>query len=284
MDKQPLKKRRLAAATLSYKDEMESELNKTLPKRGLGSRHVQPVPFTEESTSSEPAPIPTLPITKRGLGSCPAQSALRSEEVAAPVEVQPSTPSFDGPSNYGSRGVYPEGYDYGERYGGRLFTRFNSSLVDDEEADARVEWLYQGQRQASRVPPYEGPYTHPFPSARGGGLRASFDDRQRESQAIPAFDHIEKVMERMERHLAASTSASMASSAQHHALPGQGKFHSFHYSLNCLKLLVLRIFFHRVWGFTPLSTLMESVWTAMLVACPIWFRLEASSVSPSVCL
>jgi hypothetical protein len=46
-------------------------------------------------------------------------------------------------------------------------------------------------------------------------------------------------MERMERHLAASTSAPVAMSAQHNALPGQGKFHFFHYYLNCLKFIVL---------------------------------------------
>jgi hypothetical protein len=157
MDEQPSKKRRLAAMTLSYKDDMVTELNKSLPhdhrepKHGLGSHHVQSAPLTEEST--EPMPIP-------------AQSAPPSEKVVTPVEVQPSSaPSFDGPSNYGSRGVYPEGYDYGERYGGRLSTRFNSTLVDDEETDARVEWLYQASRQALRVPPYGGPYKHLFPSA-----------------------------------------------------------------------------------------------------------------------
>jgi hypothetical protein len=225
MDEQPSKRRRLAETTLAYKDDMVEELNKTLPhdrhkpKRGSGSHHVHSAPFTEES--KEPAPIP-------------APSALPSVKVIAPVENQLSkAPSFDGPSNYGSRGVYPEGYDYGECYGGRQSTRYNSSLLDDEEADARVKWLYQSQRQASRMPAYGGPYQHPFPSARGGGLRASFDDRQRESQAISALDRIEKVMERMERQLAASTSASLASSAQHHTLPGLGKFHSFHYSLNC---------------------------------------------------
>jgi hypothetical protein len=110
MDEQPSKKRRLAETTLSYKDDMVEELNKTLPhdrhkpKRGSGSHHVQSAPHTEES--EEPAPIP-------------AQSAPPSVKVVDPVEVQPSSaPSFDGPSNYGSRGVYPEGYDYGERYGG----------------------------------------------------------------------------------------------------------------------------------------------------------------------
>jgi hypothetical protein len=221
MDEQPSKRRRLAETTLSYKDDMVEELNKTLPhdrhkpKCGLGSHHVQPAPLTEESQELAPIPAPSAPP---------------SVKVVAPVEKQPSkAPSFIGPSNYGSRGVYTEGYDYG----GRQSTRYNSLLVDDEEADARVKWLYQTQRQASRMPAYGGPFQHPFPSARGGGLCASFDDRQRESQAIPALDRIEKVMERMERQLAASTSASMASSAQHHALPGLGKFHSFHYSLNC---------------------------------------------------
>jgi hypothetical protein len=88
MDKQPSKKRRLAAMTLSYKDNMESELNKTLPnnrhepKRWSGSHHVQSAPLTEEFL--EPAPIPTLPIAKRGFGSCPAQSAPPSEKLVAP--------------------------------------------------------------------------------------------------------------------------------------------------------------------------------------------------------
>jgi hypothetical protein len=193
-------------ATLSYKDNVVSELNKALPhdrykpKHGSGSHPVQPAPLTEEFVPSEPAPIPTLPIAKHGFGSRPAQSAPPSEEVVSPVKVQPtSAPSFDGPSNYGLRGVYPEGDDYGARYGGRLSTRFNSSLVDDEEADARVEWLYQGQRQASRLPPYGGPYTHPFPSAQGGGLRASFDDRQRESQAIPALNLIQRIKQKQNR-------------------------------------------------------------------------------------
>jgi hypothetical protein len=204
---------------------MVEELNKTLPhdrhrpKRGSGSHHVHSAPLTEES--KEPAPIP-------------APSAPPSVKVVAPVINNPTkAPSYDRPSNYGSRGGYPKGYDYGERYGGRQSTRFNLSLVDDEEADARVEWLYQSQRQALWMPAYGDPYQHPFPSTGGGGLRVSFDDQQRESQAIPALDRIEKVMERMERQLAASTSASMASSTQHHALPGLGKFRSFHYSLNC---------------------------------------------------
>jgi hypothetical protein len=121
MDKQPSKRRRLAATTLLYKDEMESELNRTLPKRESGSHPpVQSAPLTEEIVATESEPIQTLPVAKRGFGARPAQSAPLTEEVVAPVEVQPtSAPTFDESSNLDSRGVYPEGYDYGARYGGR---------------------------------------------------------------------------------------------------------------------------------------------------------------------
>lgn len=136
VERQPSKKRR-HAATLSYKDDMERELNRTIrPKRGSGS-YVQPTPLT--TPFSEPAPITT-------------QSASPLVEIATPVEGAPTAePSFDGPSTSDQRGVYPEGYKHGERYGGRLPTRFNSSAVDDEEAAARAEWLYQRQWPSSVV-------------------------------------------------------------------------------------------------------------------------------------
>jgi hypothetical protein len=258
-ERQPSKKRRIAATTLSYKDDMEEELNKTLcPKRGSGS-HIQPAPLT--TPLSEPVPIPS-------------QSAPPSEEVDTPVGGAPITePSFDGPSTSDPRGVYPEGYEHGERYGGRLTTRYNSSAVDDEEAAARAEWLYQSQRQASRMATYGGPYNHPLPSARGSGLRASFDGRERESQSFPALDRIEGIMERIERHLAASTFAPVASPAHHHTLPGQGKFHSFHYYLNYLKFLVLRSF-PWILGIYPSLHTDGKRWAATLVACPSWFRFR----------
>jgi hypothetical protein len=101
MDEQPSKRRQLSKTTVSDKDDMVEELNKTLPhdrhkpKRGLGFHHVQPAPLTEES--QEPAPIP-------------APSAPPSVKLVPTVKKQPSKgPSFDGPSNYGSRGVYPRG-------------------------------------------------------------------------------------------------------------------------------------------------------------------------------
>jgi hypothetical protein len=77
-------KQRLAKDTLSSKEDMESELNKKLPK-----------------------PNSRVPV----------QSAPLTEEGFAPVEVQPSSaPTFDGTSNVESSGFYPEmGYDYGMR-------------------------------------------------------------------------------------------------------------------------------------------------------------------------
>jgi hypothetical protein len=197
MDKQPSKKRRLAADTLLSSQDMESALNKSLPKRGSGSRPaVQSAPFTEEAV--------------------------------APVEVQPTTvPTVDGASNAESQGVNPEGYDHGVRYGGHQATSFNSSLVDDNEAEARTEWRYHRHCQSAQPAAYAGPYTTAYPSAQSSRFRASFDDSQRESQASPSLDRIEAIMVRMERHQAAATTASTASLAQLHTLLSQGKFHSY---------------------------------------------------------
>jgi hypothetical protein len=131
MNKQPSKKRRLVADTLSSSQDMESELNRTLPKCGYKSRPVQTTPLTEEAV--------------------------------APVEVQPTAvPTFDGTSNVESQGVYPDGYDYGVRYGGHQTNRFNKSLVNNDEADARAEWRYQRHRQSAQPAVYAAPYTTSF--------------------------------------------------------------------------------------------------------------------------
>jgi hypothetical protein len=197
MDKQPSKKRRLAADTLSSSQDMESELNKTLPN------------------------------AKHGCGSHPVQSTPLTEEVITPVEVQPTAVlTFDGTSNVGSQGVYPDGYDYGALYSGHQTTRFNSTLVAHDEADAQAKWRYQRHCQTAQSAVYVGPYTTSYPSTRSSRFRASFDDPQRESQASPALDRIKAIMGRMERHQAAATSALTASSAQLNALFSQGKFHS----------------------------------------------------------
>jgi hypothetical protein len=103
-------KRKPAKNTLSSKGDMESKLNRKLPKPSSW------VPV-------QPAPL--------------AQS-----EVFAPSVGVSDTASliFDGTSNMkASSGVYPdEGYDYGDRYGGYQATRYNSTQVDADEADARA--------------------------------------------------------------------------------------------------------------------------------------------------
>jgi hypothetical protein len=120
-------KLRLAKSTLSSKEDMESELNRKLPK--LDSR-------------------------------VPAQSAPLTEEGFAPVEVQSSSaPTFDGTSNIEPRGFYPDkGYDYGARYRGYQTTRVNSTLVNDDEADTQADFRYHRHRQSAQTAGYVGEY------------------------------------------------------------------------------------------------------------------------------
>jgi hypothetical protein len=152
-------KRRLAKDTLSSKEDMESELNKKLPK-----------------------PDTWIPV----------QSAPLTEESFAPVKVQPSSaPTIDRTSNFESQGFYPEeAYNYGECYGGFQATRFNNFQVNDEEADSRAEFRYHRHCQSAQATGYLGAYSVPFsdPSAQSRGFCASYDNSKRESQASPALD------------------------------------------------------------------------------------------------
>jgi hypothetical protein len=156
-ERQPSKRCKFTA------EKMEHDLNRSLRQCGsegwpshIESPHT--TPFVE------PAIIQTLPSDKPGPGSLTAQSAPPPEGIAALVTDAPtSVHSYNRPSYFGQRGAYPEGYEHGERYGGRLQTRFNSSLVDDDEAASRAEWLYQSQGQALRMASYGDPYSHPFP-------------------------------------------------------------------------------------------------------------------------
>jgi hypothetical protein len=178
----------------------------------------------------------------------PVHSAPLTEENVAPVEVQPApAPTFDGTSIFELQGNYPEGYDYGARYGGYQATCFNSTLVNDKEADARAEWNYHRRQPPAQMAGYVGMYLAPFlgPSARSQGFRAPYDDLERESQASPALDHIERIMGRMQRQQAATASTSTASTAQLHALIGQDKFLLF--SLNyCLSVTMSLLQCHHI--------------------------------------
>jgi hypothetical protein len=74
-------------------------------------------------------------------------------------------------------------YDYGARYGGFRPTRFDSSMVNDDEADARAEWQYNPHRYAAQTAGYAGSYSAPYsdPSAQSRGFCAPYVDSQRES-------------------------------------------------------------------------------------------------------
>jgi hypothetical protein len=140
-----------------------------------------------------------------------------------------------------------------------LTTHYNSSLVDDDEAASRAEWVYQNQRQASRTAAYGDPYSRPYPSARSSSLRTSFDGRERESQSSQALERIEGIMARMDCHMVASTPAPVASSAPHHAPFSQGKFRSFHFHFELLEICSYFAVFHVFRGFTPLFCLSKEL-------------------------
>jgi hypothetical protein len=110
-----------------------------------------------------------------------------------------AAPPYEEPSNVASdKMVYPnKGYDYGDHYGGYQATRFNSTQVNDEEADTRAEYRYQQYHQPTPVPGYVGAYSAPYsdPNAQGQSLHASHVEPQRESQAPQALDRMECIME-----------------------------------------------------------------------------------------
>jgi hypothetical protein len=162
---------------------------------------------------------------------------------AAVASVPAKGHSGDG-SMSGERGADPEGFEHGADYGGQLATRFNSSLVNDDEAASRVEYRYQHvQGHASRTPAYGDPYGRPSPNVRSSSLRTSFDSREGESQSLQVFGRIEDVLARMEQHLAASTSAQASSSAPASTPSSSGEFHSF------IFISELLIFTCNLWNF-----------------------------------
>jgi hypothetical protein len=116
-------KRKPAKSTLTSKEAMESELNRKLPK-------------------STWVPDQHAPLEQ-------------SEVFAPPIrDLDTAAPTYDGTSNVvASSGVHPdESYDYGDRYGGYQATRYNSTQVDDQEADARANYRYHQYHQPALAP------------------------------------------------------------------------------------------------------------------------------------
>jgi hypothetical protein len=80
----------------------------------------------------------------------------RLKEVRPAVQPTPlEPPSFEPPAkNLGTAAptAFPDAaaaqvnYNYGDRYGGVQPTRYNSTAVDDQENDARADYIYQQRR------------------------------------------------------------------------------------------------------------------------------------------
>jgi hypothetical protein len=155
---------------------------------------------------------------------CPAQ----------PTPLEPP-PSFDPPvvdfgtaaptSTAVSDAAATQGdYDYGDRYGCVQSTRYNSNAVDDQENDARNEYMYQQGRHVcsatSSALGYPAHYSAPFfqADAYGQGHRASTANTRESSS--PAMDRMEKILEGIER-------ASAASALVIQSFVGQGEFYRF---------------------------------------------------------
>jgi hypothetical protein len=95
------------------------------------------------------------------------KARLKDERPSAqPLPLEPS-PSFELPAEDSGTAAPPlndfvskaaaahTDYDYGGRYGGYQATRFNSTLMNDQECDARAEYNFQAssrQNPASRLP------------------------------------------------------------------------------------------------------------------------------------
>jgi hypothetical protein len=155
MDK-PSKRKpaRSSVPSTREKEAMQRELDKKLPK--LNRVPVQTEPLKHSTTFMPP---------------------VGDLDNAAPPYKEPSNAATDTV-------VYPdEGYDYRDHYRSYQATRFNSTQVNDEEADTRAEYRYQQHHHPTPAPGYVGAYSAPYsdPNAQGQSLCASHVEPQRES-------------------------------------------------------------------------------------------------------
>jgi hypothetical protein len=150
--------------------------------------------FKDEWPSVQPIPLESPPHFELPVGDL---------GTAAP-------PLNDFSSNMAAASnVHPDGYDYGGRYGGYQATRFNSTMLDDRECDARAEYIHHATRRVPSVPGYVGSYSSPFtdPNAYGQGHHASSTAPRRESPVPQALDWMQEILESNERATSASSLA-----------------------------------------------------------------------------
>jgi hypothetical protein len=123
-----------------------------------------------------------------------------------------------------SAGTATQGF-HGVHYGGYVPTAFNSSAVDDREADSRNEYHYQqglyNRAATSSTQGYPAQYSAPFyqADAYGRDHRAYAASSAREIPH-PALDRMERIMEGI-------ACASTASSIAIQQFVGQGEFSCF---------------------------------------------------------
>jgi hypothetical protein len=180
MDERPNKPSKRKPAKTSHpsleeKEAMTAELEKVCPKS------VQPAPL-------EPPQVFMPPVGDSG--------------TAAP-------PYKDAPSNVAAASnVCPEGYDYGNRYGA---TRPPASIAHRWTSVSATRGLStvttRLRRCPTSAPGYVDAYSAPFndPNAYGQGHCASNAATQRESQAPPALNRMERILESIEHATSASS-------------------------------------------------------------------------------
>jgi hypothetical protein len=154
--------------------------------------------------------------------------------VGKPTPLEPP-PSFEPPvENLGTAAPTPTAfpdvaaaqvdYDYGDCYGGVQPTRYNSTTVDDQENDARADYLYHQGRHirsaTSSAPGYPAHFLAPFYEADAYGQgHCAFTAPPREIPS-PVLDRMQKILEGIER-------ASNASSLTIQLFVSQGEFYRF---------------------------------------------------------
>jgi hypothetical protein len=218
----------------SRSERMEENLNRSSFKESGGlSGYPTPerAPRTNRADSCEPTQGTAQPQK-----AIPADQGQPTEENvaitgpgAAPSQVGPAV----GPCVDARGGEAPNDLVHGASYGGITPLRKNSSLVDDEEAAARLEYQYQQvQRQSSRTHSHRDTGGRPRSGVQGDAPRSSPDHRQGESQSSHSSSRMEAVMARMEAQLAASTAAIAKMTAANASTSGPGECISF-LLLNC---------------------------------------------------
>jgi hypothetical protein len=211
----------------SRSERMEDDLNRSSYNKS-GSLSGWPTPDKAPRTSRADScgPSPAQPQKAIPVIQDPPKegNAAKAGPVAAPSQVGPA----DGFCVDGQGGEAQNDLVHGASYGGLTPTRKNSSLVDDDEAAARLEWEYQSvQRQASRTHSHRDTGGRPRSGVWGYVPRSSLDDRQGESRSSRETTHMMDVMTRMERQLAASTAAIATMTAAHASTSGPGEYISF---------------------------------------------------------